>query len=165
MSLADPSPWLLLVAVPVIWVLLASFKGKSEFFGSPWTWPRHWRVRNYADAFTDAHEQYRGFVLFHRAQAQAAALAEDPALGTNAELARHAAATGDLATAVAATPDGLSTGAAVRLPLCGRDAELAAIVVPSVASRDAAAKARAEAQTAINAARIRIGESAGLIFL
>lgn len=30
-----------------------------------------------SDAFTEAHEQYRGFVLFHRAQAQAAALAED----------------------------------------------------------------------------------------
>lgn len=30
-----------------------------------------------SEAFTAAHEQYRGFVLFHRAQAEAAALAED----------------------------------------------------------------------------------------
>ncbi|QEL18177.1 UvrB/UvrC motif-containing protein [Limnoglobus roseus] len=30
-----------------------------------------------SEAFTEAHEQYRGFVLFHRSQAEAAALAED----------------------------------------------------------------------------------------
>jgi hypothetical protein len=30
-----------------------------------------------SDAYTEAHEQYRGFVLFHRAQAEAAGLAED----------------------------------------------------------------------------------------
>lgn len=30
-----------------------------------------------SDAYTQAHEQYRGFVLFHRAQAEAAALAQD----------------------------------------------------------------------------------------
>lgn len=30
-----------------------------------------------SDSYTQAHEQYRGFVLFHRAQAEAAALAQD----------------------------------------------------------------------------------------
>jgi N-acetylglucosamine transport system permease protein len=45
----------LLIAVPVAWVLLASFKGRSEFFGSPWSWPEQWRVQNYRDAFVDAH--------------------------------------------------------------------------------------------------------------
>ena len=39
-----------------------------------------------SDSYTQAHEQYRGFVLFHRAQAEAAALAqeEDPEGAVNA---------------------------------------------------------------------------------
>ncbi|MEU6610212.1 carbohydrate ABC transporter permease [Streptomyces shenzhenensis] len=45
----------LAIAVPVVWVLLASLKQKSEFFGSPWTLPEGLRLRNYADAFVDAH--------------------------------------------------------------------------------------------------------------
>ncbi|MFE4690196.1 MULTISPECIES: carbohydrate ABC transporter permease [Streptomyces] len=45
----------LAIAVPVAWVLLASLKKKSEFFGSPWTLPEGLRLENYVDAFTDAH--------------------------------------------------------------------------------------------------------------
>ncbi|GGJ48532.1 carbohydrate ABC transporter permease [Streptomyces brasiliensis] len=45
----------LAIAVPVVWVLLASLKKKSEFFGSPWTLPEGLRFQNYVDAFTDAH--------------------------------------------------------------------------------------------------------------
>jgi N-acetylglucosamine transport system permease protein len=45
----------LLIAVPVAWVLLASVKQKSEFFGSPWTWPKGLHLRNYVDAFVTAH--------------------------------------------------------------------------------------------------------------
>ncbi|MGW0710165.1 carbohydrate ABC transporter permease [Streptomyces sp. NPDC002643] len=45
----------LAVAVPVAWVLLASLKGKSEFFGSPWTLPKGLHLRNYVDAFVTAH--------------------------------------------------------------------------------------------------------------
>ncbi|MFD6533791.1 carbohydrate ABC transporter permease [Streptomyces sp. NBC_01335] len=45
----------LAIAVPVAWVLLASLKKKSEFFGSPWTLPEGLRLQNYVDAFTDAH--------------------------------------------------------------------------------------------------------------
>ncbi|MFC4502617.1 MULTISPECIES: carbohydrate ABC transporter permease [Streptomyces] len=45
----------LAIAVPVAWVLLASLKQKSEFFGSPWTLPKSLHFRNYSDAFTTAH--------------------------------------------------------------------------------------------------------------
>jgi N-acetylglucosamine transport system permease protein len=45
----------LLIVVPVAWVLLASVKQKSEFFGSPWTWPKGLHLRNYVDAFVTAH--------------------------------------------------------------------------------------------------------------
>lgn len=43
------------IATPVAWVLLASFKEKSEFFGSPWTLPNGLYVQNFVDAFIDAH--------------------------------------------------------------------------------------------------------------
>ncbi|WP_377273071.1 carbohydrate ABC transporter permease [Peterkaempfera sp. SMS 1(5)a] len=45
----------LVIAVPVVWVLLASLKKKSEFFGSPWTLPKGLRLQNYVDAFVNAH--------------------------------------------------------------------------------------------------------------
>ncbi|CAM5583336.1 carbohydrate ABC transporter permease [Streptomyces aurantiogriseus] len=45
----------LAIAVPVAWVLLASLKQKSEFFGSPWTLPEGLHLENYIDAFVDAH--------------------------------------------------------------------------------------------------------------
>ncbi|MFG2025327.1 carbohydrate ABC transporter permease [Streptomyces sp. NPDC048825] len=45
----------LAIAVPVAWVLLASLKQKSEFFGSPWTLPKSLHAANYVEAFVDAH--------------------------------------------------------------------------------------------------------------
>ncbi|MER5226331.1 carbohydrate ABC transporter permease [Streptomyces flaveus] len=45
----------LAIAVPVAWVLLASLKQKSEFFGSPWTLPKSLHSANYVHAFVDAH--------------------------------------------------------------------------------------------------------------
>ncbi|WP_306208067.1 carbohydrate ABC transporter permease [Actinoplanes sp. RD1] len=44
----------LAIAVPVAWVLFASVKGKSEFYGNPWSLPAGLRVQNYVDAFVDA---------------------------------------------------------------------------------------------------------------
>ncbi|MGW0944773.1 carbohydrate ABC transporter permease [Streptomyces sp. NPDC002623] len=45
----------LAIAVPVVWVLLASLKQKGEFFGSPWTLPGSLHFQNYSDAFVTAH--------------------------------------------------------------------------------------------------------------
>ncbi|GAA2500254.1 carbohydrate ABC transporter permease [Winogradskya humida] len=45
----------LAIAVPVAWVLLASFKAKGEFYDSPWTLPDGLRIQNYVDAFVTAH--------------------------------------------------------------------------------------------------------------
>lgn len=42
------------IAIPTLWVFVASFKDKSEFYGSPWTWPKGLHWQNYADAFVDA---------------------------------------------------------------------------------------------------------------
>ncbi|MEU4231602.1 carbohydrate ABC transporter permease [Nonomuraea sp. NPDC026600] len=44
----------LAIAVPVGWVLLASLKRKSEFYGSPWVLPEGLHLRNYVDAFVTA---------------------------------------------------------------------------------------------------------------
>ncbi|WP_200301562.1 carbohydrate ABC transporter permease [Streptomyces adelaidensis] len=44
----------LVIAVPVAWVLFASVKRKSEFFGSPWTLPEGPHLQNYLDAFVTA---------------------------------------------------------------------------------------------------------------
>ncbi|MEU7972984.1 carbohydrate ABC transporter permease [Micromonospora sp. NPDC049089] len=44
----------LLIMIPVGWVLVASLKRKSEFFGSPWTLPEGLHLQNYVDAFGGA---------------------------------------------------------------------------------------------------------------
>ena len=44
----------LLIVVPVGWVLVASLKTRSEFFGSPWTLPQGLHLQNYVDAFITA---------------------------------------------------------------------------------------------------------------
>ncbi|MET7375910.1 carbohydrate ABC transporter permease [Micromonospora arida] len=44
----------LLIVIPVVWVLVASLKRKSEFFGSPWTLPEGLHLQNYVDAFGGA---------------------------------------------------------------------------------------------------------------
>lgn len=42
------------VVIPVSWVLMASFKDRSEFYGSPWTLPEGLHWQNYVEAFVDA---------------------------------------------------------------------------------------------------------------
>lgn len=55
----------LTIFVPVVWVLFASFKDKSEFYGSPWTMPKGLHWQNFVDAFQDAHlGQYFGTSVF-----------------------------------------------------------------------------------------------------
>ncbi|MGN9842670.1 carbohydrate ABC transporter permease [Nonomuraea sp. H19] len=44
----------LAIAVPVAWVLLASLKQRSEFYGSPWVLPEGLHLQNYVDAFVTA---------------------------------------------------------------------------------------------------------------
>jgi N-acetylglucosamine transport system permease protein len=44
----------LAIAVPVAWVLIASVKRRSEFYGSPWALPEGLHLANYVDAFVDA---------------------------------------------------------------------------------------------------------------
>ena len=55
----------LIIFVPVVWVFFASFKDKSEFYGSPWTMPKGLHWQNFIDAFQDAHlGQYFGTSVF-----------------------------------------------------------------------------------------------------
>lgn len=55
----------LTIFVPVVWVFFASFKSKSEFYGSPWTMPKGLHWQNFVDAFQDAHlGQYFGTSVF-----------------------------------------------------------------------------------------------------
>ncbi len=44
----------LVIVVPVAWVVMASFKNKSEFYGNPWTLPESLGIQNYIDAFITA---------------------------------------------------------------------------------------------------------------
>ncbi|PZE73475.1 carbohydrate ABC transporter permease [Curtobacterium sp. MCBD17_019] len=44
----------LATAVPVAWVIFASVKKKSEFYGSPWALPQGFHWQNYVAAFVDA---------------------------------------------------------------------------------------------------------------
>lgn len=44
----------LAILVPVLWVVMASFKTKGEFYGSPWTLPLGLHWQNFVDAFVTA---------------------------------------------------------------------------------------------------------------
>lgn len=46
--------WSLLVIVPLLWVLMSSFKTSSEIFASPFALPKQWNFVNYANAWTTA---------------------------------------------------------------------------------------------------------------
>ena len=46
--------WSLIVIVPLLWVVLSSFKTTKEILASPFTLPAHWSFDNYAHAWTDA---------------------------------------------------------------------------------------------------------------
>lgn len=44
--------WSLIVVLPLLWVLLSSFKSTKEVLGDPLTWPDHFRWKNYVIAWT-----------------------------------------------------------------------------------------------------------------
>ena len=46
--------WSILVILPLIWVLMSSFKTSSEIFASPFALPQHWSFQNYVNAWTTA---------------------------------------------------------------------------------------------------------------
>jgi N-acetylglucosamine transport system permease protein len=46
--------WCLLVVVPLLWVILSSFKTSSEIFASPFALPKNWNFLNYVNAWTTA---------------------------------------------------------------------------------------------------------------
>jgi N-acetylglucosamine transport system permease protein len=46
--------WCLLVVVPLLWVLMSSFKTSSEIFASPFALPSDWNFTNYGNAWTTA---------------------------------------------------------------------------------------------------------------
>ncbi len=43
------------VAVPVLWVFMASVKENSEFYGNPWELPKGFYFQNFINAWTDAN--------------------------------------------------------------------------------------------------------------
>ncbi|MDG4857903.1 carbohydrate ABC transporter permease, partial [Streptomyces sp. T-3] len=48
------SVWAVIVIVPMLWVLMSSFKSTGEILSSPFSLPDHWRFENYSNAWTDA---------------------------------------------------------------------------------------------------------------
>ena len=46
--------WSVLVILPLIWVLMSSFKTSSEIFASPFSLPQNWSFDNYVNAWTTA---------------------------------------------------------------------------------------------------------------
>jgi N-acetylglucosamine transport system permease protein len=46
--------WCLLVVIPLLWVILSSFKTSSEIFASPFGLPASWNFTNYRNAWTTA---------------------------------------------------------------------------------------------------------------
>ena len=46
--------WSLLVVIPLLWVLMSSFKTSSEIFASPFALPANWNFDNYRNAWTTA---------------------------------------------------------------------------------------------------------------
>ncbi|MQA03105.1 MAG: ABC transporter permease subunit [Streptosporangiales bacterium] len=46
--------WALLVVLPLLWVLLSSFKTTDEVLGDPLTWPSQLEWQNYVTAWTDS---------------------------------------------------------------------------------------------------------------
>ncbi|MCI9140455.1 MAG: carbohydrate ABC transporter permease [Lachnospiraceae bacterium] len=50
------------IIIPVAWVILASIKENSEFYGNPWTMPKGVYFQNFIDAF---HKAKMGDYFFH----------------------------------------------------------------------------------------------------
>jgi N-acetylglucosamine transport system permease protein len=47
--------WALMVILPMVWVLLSSFKNNREIFASPFALPSEWHFSTYADAWATAN--------------------------------------------------------------------------------------------------------------
>ncbi|MGO1629688.1 MULTISPECIES: carbohydrate ABC transporter permease [unclassified Microbacterium] len=47
-----------LIAYPLIWMLMSSFKTSAEIYGDPWGLPETWLVQNYADAWERGISSY-----------------------------------------------------------------------------------------------------------
>lgn len=45
----------ILVAAPIIWTIMSSFKTTKEFYSSPWALPANFSFKNYNTAFTEAN--------------------------------------------------------------------------------------------------------------
>ena len=43
------------ILIPLGWSILASFKDKSEFYGSPWALPKGLQLENFTNAFVKSH--------------------------------------------------------------------------------------------------------------
>ena len=43
------------ILIPLGWSILASFKDKSEFYGSPWALPKGFQLENFTNAFIKSH--------------------------------------------------------------------------------------------------------------
>ncbi|WP_370385131.1 carbohydrate ABC transporter permease [Catenulispora sp. GAS73] len=52
--------WALLVILPILWVVLGSFKTDSEIGGSAWSWPSHWSFDAFGRAWTKGIGGYFG---------------------------------------------------------------------------------------------------------
>ncbi len=48
------SIWAVIVIVPMLWVLMSSFKSTGEILSSPFSLPKKWKFENYANAWSDA---------------------------------------------------------------------------------------------------------------
>lgn len=48
----------LVLALPLIWMVLSSFKPDKDVYGAPFSLPSPWRVRNYTDAWTMGVSNY-----------------------------------------------------------------------------------------------------------
>lgn len=48
----------ILIAYPLVWMLMSSFKTSSEIYGDPWGLPQTWLVQNYAEAWDRGISSY-----------------------------------------------------------------------------------------------------------
>lgn len=46
--------WSIIVAVPLLWTFMSSFKSSEEIFASPFSLPKVWRFQNYVTAWNDS---------------------------------------------------------------------------------------------------------------
>ena len=47
-----------LLAVPLVWMVISSFKRSDEVYGRPWNLPQQWLIGNYAEAWNRGVSQY-----------------------------------------------------------------------------------------------------------